>query len=120
AEQHTEEELSPVGMEWERDRVLLPFVRALYSLRLHRGEREVRCVAVLTHPQAHEVADVLAAQEPSPLDRRAGKIQRDRPAIRAVRSLTGDEALQFLEPVEDDVDLLGGNRSRLRARRWAH
>ena len=58
----------------QRDRILRPVVRAPDLARLHAGEREVGRVAVLAHPQPHELADGLAAQEAAPLDRRSGEV----------------------------------------------
>ena len=76
-DQNAEEELPRIAMHRQRNRVFRPVVCALDLALLHVVEGEVRRVAVLAHPQPHELAHVLAAQESAPLDRRAGEVHGD-------------------------------------------
>ena len=94
ADQHAEEELLRVGIHGQRDRVLRPVVRAPDLARLHAGEPEVGRVAVLAHPQPHEIADRLAPQKAAPLDGLASEVRRDRLGERGERLRAGRRALE--------------------------
>ena len=64
-----------LGAGWQLNTVVtLRSGNPFHLTLLHVVENQARCVAILSHPQAHELTDVLGAKEASEFDAGARKV----------------------------------------------